>query len=85
MWIVHARVAIVPNKQRNTCQCCNAPINVMPHYPPPGQCWGIGGDLNFAKLKSLGSNAPPIGHASRSNPNLRLTQLIIEAGKKWGI
>ena len=29
----------------------NAPINVMPHYPPPGQCWGIGGDLNFAKFK----------------------------------
>ena len=30
----------------------NAPINVMPHYPPPGQCWGIGGDLNLAKFKS---------------------------------
>ena len=29
----------------------NAPNNVMPHYPPPGQCWGIGGDLNFAKFK----------------------------------
>ena len=33
----------------------NAPINVMPHRPPPGQCWGIGGeiggDLNFAKFK----------------------------------
>ena len=29
----------------------NAPINVMPHYPPPGQCWGIGGDLNFTKFK----------------------------------
>ena len=25
--------------------------NVMPYYPPPGQCWGIGGDLNFAKFK----------------------------------
>ena len=25
--------------------------NVMPHYPPPGQWWGIGGDLNFAKFK----------------------------------
>ena len=32
-----------------------APINVMPHRPSPGQCWGIGGeiggDLNFAKFK----------------------------------
>ena len=29
-----------------------APINVMPrHYPPLGQCWRIGGDLNFAKFK----------------------------------
>ena len=28
-----------------------APINIMPHYPPPAQCWGIGGDLNFAKFK----------------------------------
>ena len=33
------------------CERRNAPINIMPHYPPPGQCWGIGGDLNFAKFK----------------------------------
>ena len=24
---------------------CNAPINVMPHYPPPGHHRGQGGDL----------------------------------------
>ena len=29
----------------------NASINIMPHYPPPWQCWGIGGDLNFANFK----------------------------------
>ena len=29
----------------------NAPINNMPHYPPPGQCQGRSGDLNYAKFK----------------------------------
>ena len=25
----------------------NAPINIMPHYPPPGQCRGKGGAFNL--------------------------------------
>ena len=29
----------------------NAPINVKPHYPPPGLTKGIGGDLTFRKIK----------------------------------
>ena len=42
----------------------NAPINIMPHYPP-GQCQGRGEDMNYAKF-----NAPPMGHAVQSNANL---------------
>jgi len=29
----------------------NAPINVKPHYPPPGLTRGVGGDLTFRKIK----------------------------------
>ena len=29
----------------------NAPINIMPHYPPPGRCRRRSGDLNYAKFK----------------------------------
>ena len=34
----------------------NAPINVIPHLPPPGRSGGNGGDLTFEK-----SNSPPTG------------------------
>ena len=27
--------------------CDNAPINVIPHLPPPGRSGGSGGDLTF--------------------------------------
>ena len=41
------------------------PIIIMPHYPPPWQCWERGGDLFIQN-----SNAPPVGYATPS-PHLK--------------
>ena len=31
----------------------NATINIMPHYSPPWQCQGRGGNLNYVKFKCI--------------------------------
>ena len=41
----------------------NAPINIVPHYPLPGNV-----------REEMGIHNSPIGHASRTNPNFLLTQ-----------
>ena len=41
-WVAHAQEVVDSEKT-----VYNAPINVIPHLPPPGRSGGNGGDLTF--------------------------------------
>ena len=46
----------------------NAPINIMPHYPPPGQCRGNGGAFDLILTLKV---APYMGNLTRTITHVR--------------
>ena len=45
-----------------------APINIMPHYPPPGQCRGNGGVFDLILTLKV---APYMGNLTRTITHIR--------------
>ena len=46
----------------------NAPINIMPHYPPPGQCRGNGGVFDLILTLKV---APYVGNLTHTITHVR--------------
>ena len=43
----HTTVSVESTNHTTMAILCNAPINIIPHLPPPGRSGGNGGDLTF--------------------------------------
>ena len=68
-----------------------APINVMPHYPPPGLCRGKGGHLTCFDTKTCPIcgefDCLPYACATIKNTNGQIPHLslIFEWGEGWDL
>ena len=61
---------------------CNAPVNLIPHLPPPGLTKGIGEDLTFRKIKFPTHRRTSSGQIPMSNAEMHF-RILINSQNLW--